>query len=754
MSIEKPDYSFLWRIENFSMLGLKTGERLSSPEFSVETFDNTKWFVDFYPKGINDEKYFSCYLRRAEDDSSPDPIIVYYKLSIVPGDGTYELFEESGPAEFEGNTTWGHAPFVLRREVFEAKDKFLCDDTLILRCDMWRHCLQKRTAKECVAKTAVKCQSICVVWPIHHFSLLKPDYTETFVVKDANSQKSLFELKFFFHPVGGSESPRQGVAIHFMKVKRGNVFLSFDVSILNPQKKEAYTLNGCRGFTDAEDTLTLSYKATDELLAKKDLYSAKDILMLKLKLKISEGVESSIIESCTYLSPQCCSPSSMVGNETLSDILESLYESNDLADVKIRSGGETFLAHQLVLSVRSLVFKKMLQDKKIQAAKKLAERNEFQKGNSSTASRDPFPGDEEPALAREVILEGVGETEAISDVLKRDQEKNADVGEDARIVDIGDEMVKSNGHEVPGTDLDDNDDAGNEAAPSKCIDDDVVEKDAGINNSKIEVRNEDILTEDKEADVASMGKDAKENDLAIGVTEERLVEDKEDDVVAEELGDRDADDTKNGNLEVPVSMPEENNIERDAATVEGGEEKKADDAGVANDVIMNGPEEGVAPEKENILPPENNPVFNMRAHEMAERDDMQAEEPDMITLNIPFVAPTTLRHVLHYIYTSKLELNDYDEAGLLYIAADRFELYSLKSKCLVFLKHQLNPKNICTLLRLADEFKDNELKSAALQYMNAHLEEILFSQEWRFFSAGRKRLADETCDGLEIKKSR
>ncbi|GIY10299.1 hypothetical protein CEXT_730681 [Caerostris extrusa] len=187
----------------------------------------------------------------------------------------------------------------------------------------------------------------------------------------------------------------------------------------------------------------------------------------------------------------------MVGSETLSDILKSLYESNDLADVKIRSGGETFLAHQLVLSDSSLVFKKMLQDKKIQAAKRLAERNEFQKGNSSTASRDHFPGDEEPALVREVILEGEGETEAISDVLKRDQEKNADVGEDARIADIGDEMVKSNGHEVTVTDLDDNDDAGNEETPSKCIDDDVDEKDAGINNSKIEVRNEDILTEDK-----------------------------------------------------------------------------------------------------------------------------------------------------------------------------------------------------------------------------------------------------------------
>ncbi|GIY10298.1 hypothetical protein CEXT_730671 [Caerostris extrusa] len=252
-----------------------------------------------------------------------------------------------------------------------------------------------------------------------------------------------------------------------------------------------------------------------------------------------------------------------------------------------------------------------------------------------------------------------------------------------------------------------------------------------------------------------MEKDAEENDLAIGVTEERLVEDKEDDVAAEELGDRDADDTKNRNLEVLVSMPEENNIERDAATVEGGEEKKADDAGLANGVIMNGPEEeAVAPEKENILPPENNPVFNMRAHEMAERDNMLEEEPDMITLNIPFVAPTTLRHVLHYIYTGKLELTNYDEAGLLYIAADRFELYSLKSKCLVFLKHELNPMNICTLLRLADEFKDDELKSAALQYMNAHLEEILFSQEWRFFSTYRKRLADETCDGLEIKKSR
>ncbi|GIY10300.1 speckle-type POZ protein B [Caerostris extrusa] len=267
--IEKPDYSFLWRIENFSMLGLKTGERLSSPEFSVETFDNTKWFVDFYPKGINDEKYFSCYLRRAEDDSSPDPIIVYYKLSIVPGDGTYELFEESGPTEYEGNTTWGHALFVLRREVFEAKDKFLCDDTLILRCDMWRHYLQKRTTKECVAKTAVKFESICVIWPIHHFSLLKPDYTETYVVKDANSQKVFVQIEVLLPsrwrqrvatPDGGHPLQESGTR---------KCFLSFDVSILDPQKKEACTLNGCHGFTDAEDTLTLSYKATDELLAKR-----------------------------------------------------------------------------------------------------------------------------------------------------------------------------------------------------------------------------------------------------------------------------------------------------------------------------------------------------------------------------------------------------------------------------------------------------------------------------------------------------
>ncbi|XP_071033390.1 speckle-type POZ protein B isoform X2 [Parasteatoda tepidariorum] len=109
----------------------------------------------------------------------------------------------------------------------------------------------------------------------------------------------------------------------------------------------------------------------------------------------------------------------------------------------------------------------------------------------------------------------------------------------------------------------------------------------------------------------------------------------------------------------------------------------------------------------------------------------------------------TLKLLLDFLYTDTVNEMDYDRARNLLMAADNYQVLSLKKKCLSFLKSHVSVKNVCEILRLADLFSDSQLKSNAIDFIGANSAEITSSPEWSLWIEVNKKLASEVSSKLK-----
>ncbi|CAL1295010.1 unnamed protein product [Larinioides sclopetarius] len=101
----------------------------------------------------------------------------------------------------------------------------------------------------------------------------------------------------------------------------------------------------------------------------------------------------------------------------------------------------------------------------------------------------------------------------------------------------------------------------------------------------------------------------------------------------------------------------------------------------------------------------------------------------------------TVYRMLIYMYTDSVENLQFESAYKLFIAADKYDILSLKSRCSSFLKENLCPENACDVLVLADLHNDDELKSVVQDYIMGKREEIFCSQQWKDFMNTHLKLA-------------
>ncbi|GBM91666.1 Speckle-type POZ protein-like B [Araneus ventricosus] len=93
------------------------------------------------------------------------------------------------------------------------------------------------------------------------------------------------------------------------------------------------------------------------------------------------------------------------------------------------------------------------------------------------------------------------------------------------------------------------------------------------------------------------------------------------------------------------------------------------------------------------------PVFrNMFSHDMKEKSSGHVDITDF--------EDDTVHRMLLYIYADSLEGLQFGSASKLYVAADKYEILSLKSRCSSFMKANLCPENACDVLVLADLHSD------------------------------------------------
>ncbi|GBM67625.1 TD and POZ domain-containing protein 4 [Araneus ventricosus] len=117
-------------------------------------------------------------------------------------------------------------------------------------------------------------------------------------------------------------------------------------------------------------------------------------------------------------------------------------------------------------------------------------------------------------------------------------------------------------------------------------------------------------------------------------------------------------------------------------------------------------------------------------------------------VEIPGIGEDTFRHLLSYIYNDIVPELKWSEVVDLYKVSDEYELLDLREICSNFLKVNISSNNFCSVLLLADKYKDQCLQSVANNYVFIHSDEIFDSDGWKKFKVSEPRLSMETTESI------
>ncbi|GFY71948.1 TD and POZ domain-containing protein 5 [Trichonephila inaurata madagascariensis] len=113
-------------------------------------------------------------------------------------------------------------------------------------------------------------------------------------------------------------------------------------------------------------------------------------------------------------------------------------------------------------------------------------------------------------------------------------------------------------------------------------------------------------------------------------------------------------------------------------------------------------------------------------------------------VDVTDVDDETVRRMLLYMYTDKLDDLQWESASQLYAASDKYDIASLRNKCTAILQAKLLPTNACQILSLADLHQDKALKETLQDYITLERKIIFSSEEWKSLMDTDPRLAAET----------
>ncbi|GFU04256.1 TD and POZ domain-containing protein 5 [Nephila pilipes] len=131
------------------------------------------------------------------------------------------------------------------------------------------------------------------------------------------------------------------------------------------------------------------------------------------------------------------------------------------------------------------------------------------------------------------------------------------------------------------------------------------------------------------------------------------------------------------------------------------------------------------------------PVFKaMISYEMKEKIERSV---DILDLD-----DDTVRRMILYMYTDALEDLEWESTFLLYQAADKYQILSLRGKCLAFLGDRLSLTNACEALVLADKYQDEDFKKIVQNYIVDRDKYVFISEEWKILMKNNSELAAET----------
>ncbi|XP_065214359.1 speckle-type POZ protein B-like [Planococcus citri] len=113
----------------------------------------------------------------------------------------------------------------------------------------------------------------------------------------------------------------------------------------------------------------------------------------------------------------------------------------------------------------------------------------------------------------------------------------------------------------------------------------------------------------------------------------------------------------------------------------------------------------------------------MFKHRMREAKSSRVEITD--------IKPDVFRELLHYIYTGKVKYMETATFMDLLVAADKYDLQSLKSLCGVALNKHLTHDNAANILIIADSHQSEKLKAAAISFIKSNAFVVMSTDGWK-----------------------
>nr|XP_015905764.2 TD and POZ domain-containing protein 3-like [Parasteatoda tepidariorum] len=99
-------------------------------------------------------------------------------------------------------------------------------------------------------------------------------------------------------------------------------------------------------------------------------------------------------------------------------------------------------------------------------------------------------------------------------------------------------------------------------------------------------------------------------------------------------------------------------------------------------------------------------------------------------VDITDIEVATMKSFLEFLYTGNVIFQDGRSALKLLLAAEKYQVLTLKETCAEYLIPALSIENICDVIVVADKMNQTKLKKGALDYIAKHITEISNSSEW------------------------
>lgn len=362
----KSGLSFVWKIENYSMLPHQFGESLHSPKFEIDAWGKFNFRLHLFPRGSIFEGKLALFLWK-------EPADIDLKLNFTLA------VESTEPSERKLKTiidhvlksNWGFEDFMSLDDIYAETKHYLPQDTLKVRCEISP--LEETSAelkavpeskpdslvfwKHCVFHTSIQVQRRSFTWSIRHVKQRIED-ASIFLTSALKNSPSLKLTLNFNKMTSGGDIP---IVIEQTKLssEEEQLFVKCKITVMSfREEDQTFKISFHLFKLSTSDVWNFPSFIKTSMLTDKRYLKVDNTMFLRCEFAFSYKASLHHLEN-NYL-PCTFEPSPK--NSELSIYFEDIYDNEKFCDVELKAGGRIFPYYKLLLCARSSVFSAMFEN--------------------------------------------------------------------------------------------------------------------------------------------------------------------------------------------------------------------------------------------------------------------------------------------------------------------------------------------------------------------------------------------------------